>query len=289
MGPESLSPFCLPTPITWIGPDGTVERLYVGYCPPLPVPDDVDLPDLPGIGSGEGETGEITDDPNGGEIEEPADDIPVGPEIAPGDQVQPQTHPQVLSKVREQADEDTCVEGCDQCAPLIEGFPDWNRYWRKNEWVPVGTWNGYHYQALICGLPHDPPGRQIVEIFFTPQANGKNGRYAWDGFEPVSCTLIDAKWGYDTLLEYFFRPHTFPNGTEGSIRDTRAIAGEESRVRLQFRGLVQQAEQQLDRLAPYPETNLLWSFASFDSYIIFQRRGGGDLDMFVINIPWSPA
>lgn len=282
------TPYGAPQPIP-----GGVRQWYA--CPPNiapflpPLPEDVEIPgiEIPGIslpGSDDGPN--ITDDPEEG--------VTVGPVIPPaetdttvadpepgslageldGPAMPPdlnQPHPDVKQEIQERADDDQCVEGCEECAPRADGNAAWTSYAPDDaEFVGESAWNGYHYQHDVCGLPYDPPTSNIMEWKFAS--------YSWDGFESGSCTMLEAKYGYNTRLTHTYVSHITDDGRETSRYRTIAQEGWESRARATFGRLVSQARRQIGYLRPYtPQVGLLWSFSSPDSLAYFNNTGGNRL------------
>ncbi|MEJ6404221.1 Tox-REase-5 domain-containing protein [Yoonia sp. 2307UL14-13] len=240
------------------------------YAPPTP--EDIDLPEIPipGFPPGEVDEPNITNDPEEGITVGPV--IPgetgTAPQAAPepgslageldGPMPQPdlpQPHPEVKQEIDRWADEDDCTEGCDECAPRVQGNTGWTRYAPEDaEYVGEGVWNGYHYQHDICRLPYEPATSRIQEWKFAS--------YSWDGFEPGSCTMLETKYGYDSRLTHRYDGVLREDGTESVRYRTVPMDGWEGLARYIFRRLIKQAGQQIERLQPYPEAGLLWSFSA---------------------------
>lgn len=298
--------FCTPTGNVYPQSDGTVLVEYT--CPPIvspflpPLPEELPEVEIPGVGSpGEVDEPNITDDPEEG--------ITVGPVVPPaetgsttadpepgslageldgptGPQDLPQPHSDVRREIEEWSDDDDCLEGCDECEPREEGRAEWTRYAPEDaEFVGESAWNGYHYQHDVCGLPYEPATSRIKEWKFAS--------YSWDGFEPGSCTMLEAKYGYDTRLTHRYRTVTLDDGRQDVRYQTIAQPGWESRARSTFRRPIGQARAQIGRLRPYgdPRIGLLWSFSSHDSKAYFHETGGSRLfrewRYFLTHIPPS--
>lgn len=258
-----------------------INTACLQFAPPMPEDEDLPDVDIPGLTSGN-DGPNITDDPEEGITIGPVGpgETPAVPETAtePGslagelDQPTPepdlpQPHPDIKQEIKNRADEDQCTEGCDECAPRTSGFSDWTRYAPEDaEFVGESAWNGYHYQHEVCGLPYDPPTSRIKEWKFAS--------YSWDGFESGSCTMLEAKYGYDTRLTNTYITVTTDDGQQDVRYRTIAQEGWESRARSMFRRLVGQAQAQIGRLRPHPETGLMWSFSSSDSLFYFNDTGG---------------
>lgn len=246
--------FCLPISIDRIGaaPDGSiiVEGRQVCWGTEVPAPD---LPDI--------------------DLTPPDADLPettlpeTGPDIvAPGDAL---TGPDVETQSETETEEDVCTEGCEACSAARMGHAAWVNYAPDNaEYHEESTWQGYRYQAHVCGLPHDPVGGRIQEWQFVA--------YSWDGFEHATCRMLEAKWGYSGLLESFYVT------VDGDPRRrTKPKPGFEELARGRFGRLLFQAGNQKARLSQFPEVGLLWMFAHFDSYIFFSTVGGNALGIDV--------
>lgn len=196
--------FCIDIPLWRVRPG---EWLVFRGCvlPPLPVPDDHELQDISIPGA----------PPRGREN-------PVPPAVEQDGSARetalPAPHSGVKAKIEELAEADECIEGCDECAPRVRGFADWTRYAPEDaEFVGESAWNGFHYQHDICRLPYEPATSRILEWKFAA--------YSWDGFEPGSCTMLEAKYGYDTKLTHTYDAAIGSDGAEDSRYRTIPLTG----------------------------------------------------------------
>ena len=223
-------PYAYPVGVT---PDGgiVIQPGYVCWGGEVPAPDLPDFaPPVPGA------------------------DLPeVGSDLAGGD---------VEAQSEADTEEDVCTEGCDDCRAVSQGTWAWTNYAPDEaEYHYESTWQGYRYQAAVCGTAHNPPGGKIMEYKFVA--------YSWDGFRSGACTMLEAKWGYDGLLESFYEMES-----GDPRRQTRA---KDPRAKTRFIRLISQATKQKARLSPYEEVKLHWMFSNFDSYIFFRSVGGNGL------------
>jgi hypothetical protein len=203
----------LPDNCGWIIPG------VLGYCietpPPLPVPGPdlppLDLPDLPPLTA------------------------PSGPITAPGTRAEDRA----LDRTRD----DVCTTGCINCIAAATGYPDWVPYQNNKDKPVAGTASrGYAYQAFVSGLPHEPANRRNIEWQWAA--------YSWDGIEVPTCTMLEAKYGFDD----FFVPynHSGPIFTPG--KEVVAV--------FVFNKMLRQLGQQIARVAPFaPEVKLKWVFS----------------------------
>ena len=131
------------------------------------------------------------------------------------------------------------------------GGPTWVTYRRDLDAPLAGTARrGYAYQHFVCGLPHDPAGRRIVEWSFAG--------YEWDGIEVPTCTLLEAKYNYDEG----FLEDDWGGGSPRPLRWVLAAGI--------FAEMVDQATQQLARIVPFqPEVSLKWVFSHQRASIYF--------------------
>ncbi|QDC09666.1 hypothetical protein FHY55_10605 [Oceanicola sp. D3] len=274
LGSGTFLPFCLPyaRPV----PGGVEVGLACwGLAPPAPDVEDMPDIEIPGV-PGSGETGEIDTGEEGGNT--------VGPDAPPEEWPEAQPHADVAAEAAEMAEDGTepCTAGCEECAPTVQGYPDWTNYAPDDaEYVEESSWNGYYYQHMICGLPYNPALSKIVEWKFAA--------YSWDGHLPPGCVMLEAKYGYGGLLS-----HTYEQvPTDGGGTDTRYRTipqpGREWQVRRTFRKLLEQARAQIDKLRPTPEVGLIWSFSHSDSRAYFHERGGlslyGEWRFAALHIP----
>lgn len=100
--------------------------------------------------------------------------------------------------------------------------------------------------------------------------------YAWDGIESPTCTLLEAKHGYD----------------EGYLRDdwggAAPVPMDWVRAARIFDGLVEQAGQQRDRILRYkPEAKLRWCFSRQRPSIYFLSRIN-EVGMIEPIVVWVP-
>jgi Restriction endonuclease fold toxin 5 len=203
----------LPANCAWILPG------VLGICngPPLVAPDlpPLDLPtpgnDLPGLGL---------------------------PGVAPVPNTGAATQGQALAGVRD----DVCTEGCNACVAAASGGPKLVTYHANRDKPISGTaTRGYAYQAFVSGLPHDP-------------ANGQNvawawAGYDWDGIEVPTCTMLEAKYGYDIFMPY-------------NAAGPTALPGKEFLLRSMFGKMIKQLTDQLVLVAPFSaEVKLRWVFS----------------------------
>ncbi len=311
---DFLTAYCTPVTGQMPIPGGTVQ---VYQCPPPllpflpPHPEDVDIPDIdiPGISQPGGvDEPNITDDPEEGQI--------VGPVIPPAETETdvadpepgslagelgepmpvtdlPSPHSDIQEEVRTRASEDECVEGCNACPPHADGNYDWNTY------ISAGvdetnserfTWA--RYQEYVCKLPNDGPNGRIVEFYYLTYTSPTGPRpYPWDGFEPATCTLVEAKYGYDTHLTSYNQEVIGSDGEPDTRRRTIADPDRPFLAEVEFAQLVRKANEQAARIAGVDDVGLIWAFSSFDSQDYFYWNGGGDVgnpprfDSF--HLPWS--
>ncbi len=158
--------------IAWGLPDnwGWIIPGVLGYCietPPLfPVPGSdlppLDLSDLPPLTA------------------------PGGTITAPGTR----TEDRALDRTKD----DVCTTGCVNCIAAASGYPDWVSYQNNKDKPVAGTASrGYAYQAFISALPHEPENRRNMEWQWAA--------YSWDGIEIATCTMLEAKYGYDDFCK----------------------------------------------------------------------------------------
>lgn len=272
------------------------------YCPPNvlpllgPLPGDDELPEfeIPGISlPGDDDGGNITDDPEEGQIVGPIippDDAGAGTttaEAEPGslaadlDGPSPPTdlptpHENVRERIRENAQEDDCIEGCEDCPPRSEGNWDWNTYLRagvdEQETQQSGGYAWVGYQVHVCGTLNDAGNGRIKEFMYLTTASGRVAE--WDGFDGGSCTLIEAKYAYDTALTHRWIPRVGSQGQADTTSVTEVIPGKEMQARFTFDGLINKATAQLARIAGIDEVKLLWVFESHNTFHYFLERGG---------------
>lgn len=247
-----MTRICLPVPArTTPGPGGTllVETRPMCWGTDYPAPD---LPEL-----------DITDP----ESDLPDDALPeADPDVVkPGDEAV--TGSKSEAKSEEDVTEEACTQACDACSAAQQGAAKWRQYEQEDAEVQEeNTWQGYRYQAYICGLPHEPVKGRIMEWFFVA--------YYWDGFEAATCRMIETKYGYNTLLEHYYRDSLGPESALYSVRPKADVKGW---AYAQFARIVAQAAKQKARLTPYPEVGLIWYFSHFDSWVFFRMTGGATL------------
>jgi hypothetical protein len=222
----------LPANCAWILPG------VLGICngPPLVAPDlpPLDLPapgnDLPGLSL---------------------------PDVAPAPNTGAATQGQALAGVRD----DVCTEGCNACVAAASGRPKLVTYHANRDKPISGTaTRGYAYQAFVSGLPHDP-------------ANGQNvawawAGYDWDGIEVPTCTMLEAKYGYDD----FFVPYDARGPTYRP--DKVVVAG------LVFAKMIAQLRNQLALVIPFsPDVKLKWVFSHQNpmNWLMTLANGGGQI------------
>jgi hypothetical protein len=203
----------LPANCAWLIPG------YLGICngPPLIAPDlpPIDLPetgnDLPGM-----DLPDVTPLPNTGAA----------------------TQGQALVGVRD----DVCTEGCDACIAAASGGPKLVTYNANRDKPISGTaTRGYAYQAFVSGLPHDPANGQNVAWNWVG--------YDWDGIEIATCTMLEAKYGYDIFMPY-------------NAAGPTALPGKEFLLAIMFDRMIEQLTNQLGRIVPFsPEVKLKWVFS----------------------------
>jgi Restriction endonuclease fold toxin 5 len=212
----------LPANCAWLIPG------YLGICngPPIIGPD---LPPL--------------------NLPSPSPDLPplTLPDVTPLPNSGAVTQDRALEGTRD----DVCTEGCDACIAARSGGPKEVTYHANRDKPISGTaTRGYAYQAFVSGLPHDP-------------ANGKNVAwswvgYEWDGIEVATCTMLEAKYGYDIFMPY-------------NAAGPTALPGKEFLLRSMFRGMITQLTSQLALVAPFSsEVKLRWVFSHQNPMTYFQ-------------------
>jgi hypothetical protein len=233
----------LPPNCAWVFPG------ILGICigppvPPFPGPD-LPVPELPAPGT-----------------DLPGLDIPGAPAGAlPGAQVEADA----IARTRD----DVCTVGCEACVAASSGSPQWVSYRNDPDAPLAGTAErGYAYQHFVCRLPHEPVARRIMEWQFAG--------YSWDGIEVVTCTVLEAKYGYDErYLEDDWaggRPKPLPWALAARI----------------FPRLVTQAGQQLGHLAPFrPDVGLKWLFSHQRPSIYFLYLLNQS-EYSAIEVEWRP-
>jgi hypothetical protein len=189
--------------------------------PPAPAPDlpDTPIPDLPPLtGPGRAEA------------------------TTPGARVE--------DRALERTRDDVCTTGCQACIAAASGYPDWVSYQNNKDQPVAGTASrGYAYQAFVSGLPHEPENRRNMEWQWVA--------YSWDGIEVPTCTMLEAKYGYD-----IFEPYNAAGPT--------ALPGKGFLLPSMFGGLIDQLTNQLARVAPFsPEVKLRWVFRFETEYLPF--------------------
>lgn len=123
------------------------------------------------------------------EFPTPGNDLP-GQDL-PDTEARPDTGAEVESDAEAMTREDICTEGCWECAAVNNGRPEWQRYRRDpTARVSDNTRIARDYQEFVTGLPHDYPNRQSLEWIFASDV-------PWDGIDAPTCTLLEAKHGYD--------------------------------------------------------------------------------------------
>jgi Restriction endonuclease fold toxin 5 len=220
MTTAALPPNCV---WIWLGPFGQpldVLGVCVGPPPPpfpVPAPDlpPLDLPDVPPLAP---------------------------PDTAPGPTIGPRPDGRVEDRARDRTLDDVCTTGCDACIAAAGGYPEWVSYQNNKDKPVVGTASrGYAYQAFVSGLPHEPENRRNMEWQWAA--------YSWDGIEIPTCTMLEAKYGYDLFIPYD------PSGPV-------ALPGKEFLVIIMFDQMIQQLTEQLGRIAAFgPDVSLKWVFS----------------------------
>ena len=221
-----------------VGPDGQlyewcVNLLVVTVCkhptdplPPIPGPD---IPEIP--------------------IPETGPDLP-GLDL-PDDATGPTTGADVEADITARVKEETCKENCDDCRPAQDGQAEWVAYSNVDKSPSMSRVEAANYQAFVSGFPHDPAGRRIIEWYWS-------GTPHWDGIIAASCTLLEAKHGYD---EGYFEEGW--NG--GDIIPLGWVIGAGI-----FTGMVAQCAAQIGRMSSaQPPANLLWVFSRQRPMIYF--------------------
>jgi hypothetical protein len=240
----ALMATALPPNCAWMLPG------ILGICigpPPPPIPGpDLPMPELPMPGP-----------------DLPGLDLPdTPPQAVPGAQVEARA----IARTRD----DVCTVGCDACVAASTGFPQWVSYRDDPDAPLAGTAErGYAYQHFVCRLPHEPVARRIMEWQFAG--------YSWDGIEVVTCTLLEAKYGYDEFLE---------DDWQGGLPRLKTWA---IKAGIQvFVDLVTQAGEQAARIAPFrPEVSLRWVFSHQRPMIYFVAllNNGSFVD---VETEWRP-
>jgi Restriction endonuclease fold toxin 5 len=161
------------------------------------------------------------------------------PDVTPLPNTGAATQGQALVGVRD----DVCTEGCDACIAAASGGPKLVTYHANRDKPISGTaTRGYAYQAFVSGLPHDPANGQNVAWNWVG--------YDWDGIEIATCTMLEAKYGYDD----FFVPYDASGPVFVRSKETIAI--------FIFRKMTRQLGEQIARVAPFsPEVRLKWVFS----------------------------
>jgi hypothetical protein len=200
-------------------PLGFGAVLEVCTLPPPPLPP-VPAPDLP---------------------DTPIPDLP--PLTGPGRAEATTPGARVEDRALERTRDDVCTTGCQACIAAASGYPDWVSYHNNKDQPVAGTASrGYAYQAFVSGLPHEPENRRNMEWQWAA--------YSWDGIEVLTCTMLEAKYGYDD----FFVPYNHSGPIFASGKEV--IAG------FVFNKMIRQLGQQVSRVAPFaPEVKLKWVFS----------------------------
>nr|WP_239479570.1 Tox-REase-5 domain-containing protein [Actibacterium sp. 188UL27-1] len=302
--------YCTPTGDIYVDPQGNAYPTYTN-CPfwldPFlaPVPEDLPEIELPTGNPGGGEN--ITDDPEEG--------ITVGPVVPPEQTLPeptpeagelageageptptpdfPQPHETVRQRIEENVQSsDDCTDGCDECEPRLEGYYDWNNYLNAGiteAETQEGNYAWVGYQVYVCNLPIDPGRGRIAEFIYLTNDAGQP--HEWDGFDAPTCTLIQAKYAYDTALTAEWTPRTGSDGQPDTGSIVVPIEAKRFQAEVTFDELLRKAGNQFRRIANVEHAKLLWVFESHNSFHYFIRRGGdriGPIPKYdVMQNPWQ--